>query len=97
MAFQLVRELVFNIVKHAGVTEAYLSATGDEQNIQILVEDRGIGSHLGAQLGPNEPRSGFGLWHARERLQLFGGHLNFRSEPGNGTRASIILPHTRPQ
>jgi signal transduction histidine kinase len=96
VAFQLVRELVFNIVKHAGVTEAHLTATGDEETIHILVEDKGVGSHSSDQLDPNKTRSGFGLWQARERLQLFGGQLDFHSEPGLGTRASIILPHSRP-
>ncbi len=97
VAFQLVRELVFNIVKHAGVTEAHLNASGDEQTICIVVEDNGVGSNSGTRLSSDKQRTGFGLLHARERLQLFGGQLELHSEPGHGTRAIIRLPHTRPR
>lgn len=41
LLFQLVRELLFNVVKHSGVSEAILTLSEDGDNLVICVADCG--------------------------------------------------------
>jgi PAS domain S-box-containing protein len=85
LLFQLVRELLFNAVKHAGVQEAHVRARRRAGRIEVVVADAGRGfDPAGAD--------GFGLRTMRERLDLLGGTLDVRSRPGAGTVATITLP-----
>lgn len=88
LLFQLVRELLFNVVKHAGVDEARVTLHQDAATATITVEDAGRG------FDPTEhaDADGFGLFSVRERIRLFGGHLDLTSHPGGGTRAVITVP-----
>ncbi len=90
LLFQLVRELLFNIVKHAGVSEATVDLSHDNQRLTIVVSDEGAGFETDS-LGIPPAKGGFGLYSIRERLPLFGGDLTITSSPGNGTQATITL------
>jgi len=102
LLFQLVRELLFNVVKHAGVQQASVSLTQEDDTLVICVADCGRGfdasqraSRLdGSRLdgGSLESGSGFGLYSVRERLALFGGHLQMNSVPGQGVQALVYVP-----
>ena len=90
LLFNLARELLFNVVKHAGVDEAAVTLAQDEDNFVLTVVDAGKGfDPLG--LG----RAGVGLSGVRQRLELFGGTLELSSSPGDGTRVAIVLPSER--
>lgn len=94
LIFQLVRELLFNVVKHSGVQEAKLKVYEQDDTLHIYIEDKGAGFDPNmTELAGNSPR-GFGLYSVRERLALFDGRLEIDSQPGNGTRLKIILPTT---
>lgn len=43
LVFQLVRELLFNVVKHAGVNQAHLSMNHIENKLRVEVIDQGVG------------------------------------------------------
>ena len=92
LLFQLVRELLFNVVKHAGVNEADLRFTIQDGYLSISVIDHGKGFLLDACAGTGDTNSGFGLYSVRERLALFGGKLEIVSQPGDGVRATILAP-----
>ena len=66
------RELLFNVVKHAETNEALVAMTLDGDHLVVRVEDHGIGFDP-AQLVDGERRDdgGFGLYSIRERLALF--------------------------
>jgi signal transduction histidine kinase len=86
LLFQSVRELLFNVVKHAGVKSARLEMTRDESNrLIVTVSDRGVGFEPGAE-------TGFGLLSIQERLGNLGGTLRCTSAPGKGSSFSLILP-----
>jgi PAS domain S-box-containing protein len=92
VAFQTVRELLINVVKHAGVKEAHVYVTQRENVVVIHVEDQGKG-FIPEEL--NLPRShggGFGLFSIHERLSLLGGRLAIKSSPGKGTSAQVVIP-----
>ncbi len=91
LLFQLVRELLFNIVKHAGVSEAYVTLVHDADVLTIEVRDEGVGFITDVLYEPRT-EGGFGLYSVRERLPLFRGKLDVESAPGKGTRTLITLP-----
>jgi PAS domain S-box-containing protein len=91
VAFQAVRELLINVVKHAGVKKASVSITREETAVVIHVEDRGRG-FIPDALDLQRCHGGFGLFSIRERLSLLGGDLEIKSSPGNGTSAQVVIP-----
>lgn len=93
LLFQLVRELLFNVVKHAGVQQASVSVAEEGENLVICVADCGRGfDALHRPAGSSSSGSGFGLYSVRERLALFGGQLQVDAVPGQGVHATVIVP-----
>jgi signal transduction histidine kinase len=94
--FQAVRELLFNIVKHAKVKRARI-CMGPVEGLggEIVVEDRGVGFPLDAVEGSERP--GFGLFSIRRRMEVFGGRLLIESSPGKGTRMHLWFPSQYPE
>jgi len=88
LLFRAVRELLVNVVKHAGVPQARVSLRRDGTGIGIVVEDAGVGFDL-AEFG--EPRK-FGLFSIRDRLDLLGGSFRVEAAPGQGTRVELVAP-----
>jgi PAS domain S-box-containing protein len=91
--FRSVRELLFNIVKHAGVSSARLG--------MWRTRDGGVGievSDAGAGFDPLDVRAregasgGFGLFSIRERLEMLGGTFDAESSPGHGSRFTLWVP-----
>jgi signal transduction histidine kinase/ActR/RegA family two-component response regulator len=92
LAFQAVRELLFNVVKHAGVAHARLQLAVDAKQVQVVVEDDGVGFDA-TQLEHHEVLDGgLGLFSIKERLEVLGGQVLIDSSPGQGTRAVILVP-----
>jgi len=91
LLFQAVRELLVNVVKHSQARRSSIYIRRDGNNIQIDVEDDGVGldtSKSGSYLGTGS----FGLFSIRERLNRIRGYLNIESESGKGTRVIIVAP-----
>jgi signal transduction histidine kinase len=93
LIFQLVRELLFNVVKHAQVDQAQVVMCLEGDQFTVRVEDKGIGFDP-TPLVAEERRDtgGFGLCSIRERLALFGGEVSIVSQVGEGTRVVLSLP-----
>ncbi len=92
--FQAVRELLFNVVKHAGVTHAEVCVDTDWAGWLCLeVSDEGRGFETEDESGdmPNVI-DGLGLFSIRERLELLGGKLTWRSSAGQGTEVRVCAP-----
>lgn len=90
LLFQIIRELLFNVVKHAGTNQARVSLHEERGRLIIQVSDRGRGFKVATVEA--SPEVGFGLFSIRERLALFGGRLKLVSRPGEGTQATIRIP-----
>ncbi|CAN5407018.1 hypothetical protein BH10CHL1_BH10CHL1_01050 [soil metagenome] len=91
LLFQLVREVLFNIVKHANTLQACLKLFEQNDEMVIEVTDNGKGFDAEA-VARMRGASGFGLYSVRERLALFGGRLEIHSIPGDGTSVKIVTP-----
>lgn len=88
---QTVRELLFNIVKHANVGRARIEVTLLDGQLDVNVSDDGDGFTIDKLLIDPE-WSGHGLGTLRQRLSVVGGSLSLESVPGDGTRARVRLP-----
>ena len=90
LVFHIVRELLFNVKKHAGVTQATVRLTEEDGHLIIHVIDEGDGfDEVSAR---EEHEGGLGLYSTRERLGLIGGRLEVRSRPGEGTHIEVHVP-----
>jgi len=96
LIYQIVRELLFNIVKHAGTDQARVELCRREDMLDVCVLDEGAGFDP-EQLHKRKPRSdgGFGLTSAHERLNLLGGSIEVDSAPGLGTAIVLHIPLQR--
>jgi len=92
MLTQMVRELLNNVVQHAGVGRAEVDAACEKGAVQITVRDQGSGFDTEKVLTEQNDEARLGLFSIRERLNLFGGGLTVDSAAGKGTRVSITLP-----
>lgn len=83
------RELVSNLIRHAGAGTAYVRVRSEADLLVIEIADDGIG------LGETAPREtgGNGLRNAAERLTALGGEIAFPSaEKGTSIRITLPLP-----
>jgi signal transduction histidine kinase len=90
--FQTTREMLFNIVKHARAQKATVSVRKDDDTARIDIEDDGIGFNASEFDSFESGSMGYGLFSVRERLHPLGGRMEIHSEPGRGTRVTILLP-----
>lgn len=97
LLFQTVRELLFNVVKHADTDRATVTLAEDTDSegwprLTIRVTDRGRGFDVRAIEERHGQDGGFGLFSVRERLRLFGGTMRIVSAKGEGTDIALELP-----
>jgi len=90
LLFQSVRELLFNVVKHAGVPQATVDVSRADAQLQIVVADHGAG--FDPRRLPPEGSRGLGLPSIRQRLEYLGGSLEIASAPGQGSRFTLSIP-----
>jgi signal transduction histidine kinase len=87
LLFQIIRELLFNVVKHAEIDWAIVTLREEEGRLVIHVSDEGRGFELEALAARSE--HSFGLRSVHERLSLFGGRMEIVSQPSKGTWITI--------
>lgn len=92
LAFISVRELLFNIAKHAHVDRATVEVTRAADEVQVRITDTGVGFDPDNVSTTSPGQARLGLLGVRERLRLLGGRLDIDSARGGGTRATIRVP-----
>ena len=90
--FRMVKELLFNVVKHAGVDSARVDARMDGDMIAISIQDSGKGFHAADFEARQDTSEGFGLFSIKERLSVLGGTFTIDSSPGAGCRVTLSVP-----
>lgn len=95
LCFQILRELMFNVIKHAHAKKIDVSLHSAREYIRLTVKDDGIGFEFSRKrLNEKENHGGFGLFSINERLNLIGGRMRINSIPNHGTSISIFIPCT---
>ena len=90
LMFRSVRELLVNVIKHAGARRAAVSVEKKGTQILIAVADDGAGFDPARQLPIMT--GGMGLFNLREGLKNLGGGMEIDSVPGRGTRVTLRAP-----
>lgn len=90
LVFEAVRELLLNVVKHAGTGQASVCLRREKEWLCVTVEDKGRG------FDPKEEKKrptvgGHGLFSIEQRLELLGGRVKVDSAPARGTRVEITV------
>ena len=90
--YQMVRELLINVAKHANAKRVWVSVAKVPGKIKIIVADDGSGFDSRKGMRCKNKRNGFGLFNIHQRIEYLGGELLVESEIGQGTRVTLLLP-----
>jgi signal transduction histidine kinase len=86
--YRTVQEGLRNTSKHACAEKILVSLKGANQEVQLSLQDNGIGFDLAG----SRSQPGLGLYSLRERVRLTQGTFAIRSSPGAGTVITVGLP-----
>lgn len=89
--FRAVQEALNNIWKHSLATLATVKLEMTMSEVIVHIADNGKGFDISQTKGKRE-KGHYGLLGIQERIQLLGGHVEFRSTIGEGTKVFITLP-----
>ncbi len=91
--FQIYREALNNIKKHARATHVVVKLTQSDSRITLVVDDNGEGfSFAGRFSGDELDRLRLGPISIKERTRTVGGVLTVESSPGHGARLTVEVP-----
>jgi PAS domain S-box-containing protein len=94
LLFRSVRELLFNVVKHAGSAVSFVDVVQREGWIRVSVSDEGAGFDPTQIRGEGGSSGGFGLFSISERLGFLGGKMEMDSALGRGSRFILTVPYS---
>ncbi len=87
--YQIIQELITNILKHANASEVSIELNRFEDLINVMVQDNGIGFE---EHDLTLETSGIGLKNIKKRIEQLKGSFIIDSKKGGGTTISIDLP-----
>jgi signal transduction histidine kinase len=90
--FRITQEALTNVAKHAHAQQAIIQLTFCNDQVELVVEDNGVGMKP-EQVNLRQIRyQGWGLAGIQERAALVGGTFDIDSAPGHGTRLTVHIP-----
>lgn len=93
LVFSAARELLTNVVRHAGASDVAVRLAAANGDVILVVEDDGHGFPPG--LPAERLADGhIGLAAQRVRIESAGGRMDVFSTPGEGTRVEVRVPGT---
>jgi PAS domain S-box-containing protein len=94
LVFESLREVLFNVIRHADVDRAAVDVAIAPDNLLVItVADEGCGFDVATLFDRmNTHQAGLGIFSIRERLTLLGGRFEIDSAPGRGTICRLIAP-----
>jgi signal transduction histidine kinase len=91
--FQIYRESLNNIKKHANASHVVVKLGQDEAKVSLVVDDNGQGfSFTGRYSSEELDRLRLGPISIKERTRGMGGALTVESNPGHGARLTVEIP-----
>ena len=91
--FQIYRESLHNVKKHAHASHVVVKLWQSESLVTLVIDDNGDGfSFAGRFSGDELDRLRFGPISIKERTRSVGGVLTVESTPGHGARLTIEVP-----
>ncbi len=86
--FGIVRELLFNVVKHGGTDRASVEVGGRDSECWISVRDQGRGFDPAAAVSED----GYGMSRIRREVTLRNGRVQVDAAPGKGVSVTVAMP-----
>jgi PAS domain S-box-containing protein len=90
LLFQTIRELFFNVVKHAGTSRVTIRLEQVDEHARVTISDTGNGFDVATVM--NDSKAAHGLLVIQDRLGLMGCGVDIASQPGQGTQIVIEAP-----
>lgn len=91
--FQVYRESLNNILKHAQATEIAVTFGLEEGTAVLQVRDNGRGFRVPSQWVELARQGHLGLVGIQERAEAVGGSVRLSSSPGKGTALRVTVPY----
>jgi signal transduction histidine kinase len=91
--FQIARELLINVVRHAKASLCKVSIAENEKSLKLTVKDNGRGFIY--KPGNILKSNGYGIFGVTERIKHLGGCFKIESKKGVGTTVCVIVPKFR--
>jgi PAS domain S-box-containing protein len=89
--FRIIRELLFNIEKHAQATNVELNINARDGKLFITLDDNGVGFKCTDMEKGFSAKGGFGLFSIQEQVRGLGGSFNILSTLGKGTQVVLQM------
>jgi signal transduction histidine kinase len=93
--FRIFQEALNNAARHSKASRINVGIRKATDKIELAIEDNGAGFELKDKLSANA--KGLGLFSMKERTELSGGSMEFRSSPGEGTTVRATWLHGEAQ
>ncbi len=91
--FQIYREALHNVKKHAHASHVVVKLNQDDSKVVLIVDDNGMGFSFSGRYASEElDRLRLGPISIKERTRSVGGTLTLESNPGHGARLTIEIP-----
>jgi len=91
--FQICREALNNVKKHAQATHVVIKLWQDEASVHLVIDDNGQGFSFAGRFSSEElNRLRIGPISIKERTRGIGGLLTVESTPGHGARIQVEVP-----
>lgn len=91
--YQMSRELLVNIVKHAQAKNVLVEASASSGQVRVVISDDGVGFDPANILRYGNSNNSFGLLNVHHRMNHLGGKLVIGSNADHGTTATLELPY----
>jgi len=88
LIFQIAREAITNVVRHAKASSISVSSMAVPGGIALSIVDDGCGF----ELPESTPFDSIGLRSMHERALMLNGSLDITSAPGSGTSVRVVFP-----
>ena len=94
LIYRIMQEALNNVAKHSGADQvkASLRLVGNEDEVELVIKDNGHGFDLTEVQAMDYQKRGVGLESIKERTVIFGGVLDIRTKPGQGTTIRVSWP-----
>ncbi|MFK7810853.1 MAG: sensor histidine kinase [Maribacter sp.] len=87
--YRVIQELINNAIKHAKATEVLVQFMREGNQVDITVEDNGVGFNKNESL--KEKNSGMGLSNLQTRVAYLKGDIDFETEENEGTTVNVHI------
>jgi signal transduction histidine kinase len=92
LIFRVVQEALTNVARHAQARRVEIELQPHAGNLRLRVQDDGRGCDMRNALASGSHGQSSGIGGMRDRVRLFSGQFEIRSQPGSGFCVDIEFP-----